>query len=203
MVKSKDQVKAARKERRNKTKEENKNLKSTRNWYSTTDNKAQFKRKCKIPRAAKLRSNITPGTVLILLSGRFRGRRVVFLKQLESGLLLVTGPYKLNGVPLKRVNQAYVIATRTKVTLGNIPQLDKLQDDFFKKVANKVNEKGEVIMPSSDEEKSKRITAERKNAQGNVDTEVKKAITSTPFLKEYLKNRFALKNGQYAHDLVY
>ena len=134
MVKTKEQVKKARTARHLRLKEANTKLKSTRNWYPTTDTKQHFQRKTKVCRKQKLRSGIKSGQVLILLSGRFRGRRVIFLKQLESGLLLVTGPYKFNGVPLKRVNQAYVIPTRTSVNVGTIKHLETVNDDFFSRV---------------------------------------------------------------------
>jgi large subunit ribosomal protein L6e len=68
---------------------------------------------------------------VILLSGRHRGRRVVVLKSLASGNLLVTGPYAVNGVPLKRVNPAYVISTSTKVSLDGVNA--NVDDAWFKR----------------------------------------------------------------------
>merc|ERR1712088_941057 len=38
------------------------------------------------------------------------GTRMVRVKKLETGLLLVTGPFKLNGTPLRRVNQRFLLA---------------------------------------------------------------------------------------------
>src|SRR4051812_14298851 len=66
------------------------------------------------------RPTLQPGAILILLAGRFRGKRVVLLKNLDQGVLLVTGPFKINGVPLRRVNARYVIATSQKVDLKGV-----------------------------------------------------------------------------------
>lgn len=200
MVKSKEQLMKKSKDRRKRLLEANKQLKSRKNWYAVSDRKVHFVRKVKQQKEVPIRKNIQPGQILILLSGRFRGRRVVFLKKLENGLLLVTGPYKYNGVPLKRVNQAYVIATQTKVDINGI-NLDAVKKDFFKRVSIKrENEKDFFEEP---QQKKERITDERRVAQANIDTQVKKAVDGIPMLNAYLKNRFALKNGDKPHLMNY
>ena len=195
MAKSAAELLAKRKEARKKYLEENKNLKLKKNWYPTTNLKQHFKRKSKLPKPTHIQHALQPGQIVILLSGRFRGKRVVYLKKLQSGLLLVTGPYKLNGVPLKRVNQAYVLPTCTKVELADVAK--DVTDELFKRVdVKRENEKDFFEDPAV---KKGRITDDRKNAQIKVDTEVKKAVDAVPQLNKYLKFRFALKNGDKPH----
>jgi large subunit ribosomal protein L6e len=195
MAKSAADILKKRKESRKNNQEENKNLKLKKNWYQTTNLKQHFKRKSKLPKPTHIQHALQPGQIVILLSGRFRGKRVVYLKKLDSGLLLVTGPYKYNGVPLKRVNQAYVLPTSTKVNLADVAK--DVTDELFKRVEIKrESEKDFFEEPAT---KKGRITDDRKNAQVKVDSEVIKAVNAVPELNKYLKFRFALKNGDKPH----
>merc|ERR1711959_858077 len=152
------------------------------------------------PRAAKLKGSIVPGSVLILLAGKFRGSRVVFLKQLESGLLLVTGPFAVNGVPLRRVNQAYVVATSTKVELPNL-SLDKFDDKYFQKEATKSKKDAEGFL--AEEGEKKEVPQARKDDQKAADSAIVAAIKKVDSLQGYLSSKFSLSNGQFAHELKF
>ncbi|WCJ32858.1 60S ribosomal protein L6 [Euphorbia peplus] len=150
----------------------------------------------------KLRASITPGTVLIILAGRFKGKRVVFLNQLSSGLLLVTGPFKINGVPLRRVNQSYVIATSTKVDISGV-NVDKFDDKYFAKQADKKKKKGEGEFFEAEKEDKNVLPQGKKDDQKTLDAALIKAIEGVPELKSYLSARFSLKAGMKPHELVF
>ncbi|KAK4051041.1 60S ribosomal protein L6 [Microbotryomycetes sp. JL201] len=167
-------------------------------FYPGEDVKA-LKKSRKTANPTKLRQTITPGTVLILLAGRFRGKRVVFLKQLASGLLLVTGPYKVNGVPLRRVNQAYAIATSTKVDISGLSVDAKIDDAYFSK-DKKASRKGSEGEFFKDGEQEKKAFPESKAAdQKQVDKAVLAAVAKVPNLAKYLSATFGLTKGQYPH----
>lgn len=63
----------------------------------------------------------------------------MFLKNL---LITSTGPFRVNGVPLRRVNQAYVIGTSTKVDISGV-NVEKFDDKYFAKETQKKKNKGE------------------------------------------------------------
>jgi large subunit ribosomal protein L6e len=174
----------------------------------------------KTNRPARLRSSITPGTVLILLAGKFRGKRVVFLKQLSSGLLLVSGPAKINGVPLRRVNQAYVIATSTKIDISGVKassrplftvsrswpdwriQVDSKFDDAYFKRAGSVRTRGtESEFFKEADKKATETKSGRAGDYKDLDKALVAEVAKVPNLAKYLASTFALSNGQKPHLL--
>jgi large subunit ribosomal protein L6e len=175
-----------------------------RRFYPADDEKHPIRRH-RTNKPTKLRKSITPGTIVIILAGRFRGKRVIVLKQLQpSGLLLVTGPYKINGVPLRRVNQAYVIATSTRLDVSKV-DVKNVTDAFF---AKERKTKKDGAKKSADEffakdEKKKVVTSARKTAQKSVDAALAPLIKSVPNLNHYLNAKFSLTKGQYPHQLKF
>jgi len=168
-------------------------------WYAADDvKKPKFSRKSR-HHAPKLKAGLTPGAILILLAGRFSGKRVVFLKQLPSGQLLVTGPHKVNGVPLKRVDQAYVIATSTKIDISSV-KVDNVNDDLFKKEKKEKKKKGADFFVG-DEKKKVEVSPARKEAQKAVDSKLAPIIAKVPQLKQYLGARFTLTKGLHPHKV--
>merc|ERR1712080_602267 len=106
-----------------------------------------------------------------VLAGAHKGKRVLVLKQLASGLVLITGPMKLNGCPMRRINQQYLLATTTNVDIN---------DDYFKRAKapkGKKAEGGDIFTSKKEEYKP---SEQRKTDQANVDKQVLEAVKKHP-----------------------
>ncbi|MCB0368309.1 MAG: hypothetical protein KDD45_02430 [Bdellovibrionales bacterium] len=140
-----------------------------------------------------------------MVAGVSRGRRVVVLKTLASGNLLVTGPYAINGVPLRRVNPAYVIATSTKVSLDGVNA--NVDDSFFKRARrftkNELKNASEARLKRVEETKQQedKWRAEAKGVQKGIDSKLVENIKKVEHLRSYLGTRFTLSNSTRPHEL--
>ena len=149
------------------------------------------------------RRTLVPGKVLILLAGRHKGKRVVLLKVLQSGLLLVNGPFYLNSCPMRRISQRYVICTKTRVNLKGVTIPEHINDTYFKRAEKKKARKTEGDIFAKQEEKYA-PSEQRKKDQVEVDKLVRGALKKTNqglLVSKYLKSYFALRNHQYPHRL--
>jgi large subunit ribosomal protein L6e len=115
---------------------------------------------------------------------------------------MLTGPFKVNGVPLRRVNQAYVIATSTKIDISSV-DVAKHGDAYFKRAVTK-SKKGESEFFEAEKEKEeKSLPKEKKEDQKAIDAKRIPLIEAVPEMKTYLSARFSLKSGVKPHELVF
>jgi len=162
----------------------------------------------------KLRKSLVPGTVCIILAGRHQSKKVVFLKQLpRSGLCLVTGPYGLNKVPLRRCDQRYLIATSQQVPLPEGFKVPGHVDDFFFKKARGTKtskttkaDKDTLKKKSNAKKTTKKPDLVRKKAQRAIDKAVLSGMRKHPeggVLRKYMQRCFTLIGDRYAHNIKF
>jgi len=160
----------------------------------------------KTKKPSSLRPSITPGTILIILTGRHKGKRVVFLKQLpKSGLLLITGPMKLNSTPIRRIAPAFVIATKTKVDVSGVKIPEHINDAYFRRTNFKVPKKDDNDLFASGKTEYV-VSDQRKADQKTVDAPILAAIrkqADRKMIYGYLGSRFSLGKNQHPHKLVF
>lgn len=165
-----------------------------------------------------VRKSCTPGTVAIILAGRFRGRRAVILKQLpKNGPLVISGPMKYNGVPIRRIDSRYIIATSTKINISSV-DTSKITPELFKraKTEKRVKSEGEFMgdkAKKAAEAKAKKTAKAAKKSvvpevrvalQKSVDTALIAAIKKDAQGAEkagYLRSVFTVKPGDMPHRL--
>merc|ERR1712088_1102718 len=155
--------------------------------------------------ARSLRPSLQEGTVAIVLAGAHKGKRVLVLKQLASGLVLITGPMKLNGCPMRRINQIYLLATETALDVSAVTVPENVNDEYFKHARpEKVKKEGGDIFTSKKEEY--KPSEQRKTDQAAMDAAILEAIKKHPeaaALKSYFKATFQLSKGQYPHKMAF
>ena len=183
--------------------------KKPRKYYPTEDVPRKKRGRATVRKhEKKWKAGLEPGRVVILLAGRHKGKRVVVLKKLPSGLLLVTGPYVLNHCPIRRMHQAFTIVTSTKLDLSGCTAADSINDDYFyKRQKSKVSKKaGDDLFQKKSKKKQFKPSAQRKKDQIKVDREVLAAVNKSAdkhLLRGYLGSFFMLRNGVHPHKLKF
>jgi len=182
-------------------------LKKGRNYFPTTKRPNRHPTKKSFHQHTRYtRKILEPGRICILLAGRHKGKRVILLKVLKSGLLLVTGPFKVNGVPLRRVSQNFVIATKTRLNIRSVKVPDTLDDKYFRRLKAKKSKKGEEGDIFATKKEGYKVSDVRKTDQSVVDKAVIEAIkkrSDKGLVIKYLKAMFGLKKTQYPHRIKF
>lgn len=118
-------------------------------------------------------------------------------------------------MPLRRLNQAYVIATSTKVDVSGVSLAGDVGTDAFytlgksAKAARKSAWSAKTASDFFDEDGSAKIdaveiSAEKKAAQKAVDDQVLAAAElKDKVFRAYLSSRFTLTRGQKPHSMAF
>lgn len=132
------------------------------------------------------RTDLAKGMVVVVLEGIFASKRVVYLKGLEGNLALCAGPKSINGVPLFKIDERYLLATSTVLDINVNVDIDE-----------------ENIILTKRDDYTTPMDAEMTDAEKKIDEEIAKAVKEIKFMKSYLSEPFEIDTTRNFYSLKY
>ena len=150
------------------------------NFNSDLNTGFQFK---KLTRKIKIfgNSHIKKGSIVILLSSNLQGKKAIILNTTKLELFVISGMYRLNGIPIRRVNPRYILPTDIQIDIDDI-NTTIFNDEYF--IALKKSKKYLDIKLKN------RIAMSHNLRQTYIDRCLQKKIDTNIFLDAYLKSNY-------------
>ena len=159
-------------------------MKERKNWLNffeikkKIDPRKYFSKICRKKYNKIKKINIQQGSILILLNKKFQGKKAILLKMAHSNLCVITGPFSLNGISLRRINPRYVIPTGHKINIDKI-ELTNLDDSYFLFLKK--------LQKSQNLHNKTRIISSHYLRQISIDKEILELLKKKYFFSYYLK----------------
>merc|ERR1712071_440706 len=133
----------------------------------------------------------------------FSNHKRVVRPSLKAGTI----PFMVNGCPLRRVNQRFVVATSTSIDLSAVKIPEKIDDAYFRRARKEkkgaAKKEGDIFEAKKE---SYKASDEKKQDQADLDKQILAVIKKNKegaMLKQYLRHNFALSKGQYPHQMAF
>jgi len=154
----------------------------------------------------KLRKSITPGTVGILLKGPQKARRVIFIKQLESGLLMVANP--VSGDEPTTIDHRYFMSTKLKLDISGVKVPEEMVHTHFHNKAERrkayLKARRTATVLGEGENKPAGFTDEQKAINKKLVDQLADIVQKhpeSPVLEGYMKTKFRLTHRDFPHRM--
>lgn len=138
----------------------------------------KYMRKLEKKNRREKRTDLTLGTIVVVLEGEFEGKRVVYLKGLDNHLALCTGPASINGVPFFKIDERYLLATSTRIDYNGVIDIDESN-----------------VLHCDRDLNIERMEVEADQKMEMVDKTIVQAIEKVDFLKSYLAEDFEVDSS--------
>lgn len=130
----------------------------------------------------KRRMDLLPGVVVVVMSGPYANRRVIYLRQLDDYKAACIGPLSINGIPLFTIDERFLFKTTVVLQIGR------------HEGANNVEERHILDFTGYDSYKPSDL-------ERYIECAILKEVAKMKFMKTYLMTPFTVPRD--GHPLQY